>query len=234
MRLTCYRIFRVQVISNGLLWVLLLLLFQETRGSILLSRKAKALNQWYDALESSGYYGVHLASAGEQFPSSPSTAQRIRWKVKADEERASLFKMISTSLYRPFHMLLTEPILFFFSLWFSVAWACLYLLFSAIPFIFSGTYGFDVAQNGAVFTVICAAAVISTTISIYGEPISRHYLPERYHPFLKTPEGRLMFCCVQSSLLPAGSFWYGWTARSDIHWIVPVLGIGCATMGIYR
>lgn len=216
-----------------MLWIILVLFFQESRGPILLSRKAKALNKWYDELEAAGFYGVVMSNEPENEKDAMSNPQRIRWKVKADEERASLLKMLSISLYRPFKLLFTEPILFFFSLWFTFAWACLYLLFSAIPLIFETTYGFNVAQTGAVFSVVCVASILSTLISIYGEPLSRRYFPEKWQPFLRTPEGRLMFCCVQSALLPIGAFWYGPTSRSDIHWIVPVLGIGCVIMGVY-
>lgn len=95
----------------------LLFFFQETRGTVLLSRKAKKLNQWYEAREQAGYYGLNMTTADP-----PKTqSQRIRWKVKADEERASILQMIKVSLVRPMHMLFTEPVVFFFSLWISFA-----------------------------------------------------------------------------------------------------------------
>jgi hypothetical protein len=213
--------------------------FKESRGSILLSRKAKSLNKWYDELESAGFYG-HVAPLGStdsvdrDEKQQNRLPQRIRWKVKSDEERATLAKMISISLYRPFHLLVTEPVVLFFSLWITFAWGVLYLLFSAIPLIFTTRYGFNVAESGAVFAVISVASILSTIISIYQEPLARRYVKdEKRKAFLATPEGRLMFCCVQSSLLPIGCFWFGWTCFSDIHWIVPTIGIGLATMGVY-
>jgi multidrug resistance protein len=68
--------------------------FKETRGSVLLSRKAHALNRYYEQLEAAGHIGV---LSGES-----SDLRRIRWKVKSDEQRESLVQMISISLYRPF------------------------------------------------------------------------------------------------------------------------------------
>ena len=121
-------IFRVQACSCGLLMLFIIILFKESRGSVLLSRKAKALNNWYEELETSGYYGFLAPSEDTASPA----PQRIRWKVKSDEERASVVKMISVSLYRPFHMLVTEPVVFFFSLWITFAWGVLYLMFSAV------------------------------------------------------------------------------------------------------
>lgn len=48
-----------------------------------------------------------------------------------------------------------------------------------------------------------------------------------------TPERRLYFAGIETSLLPVGLFWFGWTARPTIHWLVPTLAVGCSTIGIY-
>lgn len=71
-------------------------------------------------------------------------------------------------------------------------------------------------------------AVISTILSIYQEKIAKHY-----GKLSSTPEGRLYFACIESALMPIGLFWFGWTSFTSIHWIVPTLAIGCATMGIF-
>ena len=47
-------IFYVQTITCGIVVGALFCFFPETRGSVLLSRKAKVLNSWYEALENSG------------------------------------------------------------------------------------------------------------------------------------------------------------------------------------
>lgn len=229
-------IFRVQVITTGLLMFVIVFLFKESRGSVLLSRKAKTLNQWYEDLEAAGYYGFLLPASESNISSShrSRTPQRIRWKVKSDEERSSLPKMIRISLYRPFHLLLTEPVVFFFSLWITFAWSVLYLLFSAVPLIYSTRYNFNVAQSNAIFAAVTVSSFISALLSVFQEPFARKYVRnERLQAYFKTPEGRLSFCCVQSTLLPIGCFWFGWTCFSDIPWIVSAIGIGCATMGIF-
>lgn len=78
--------------------VIIYFFFKETRGSVLLSRKAKALNNYYDQLEKAGHHGVFMSSDDL----SEKTVKRIRWKVKSDEQRDSLATMIQISLYRPF------------------------------------------------------------------------------------------------------------------------------------
>lgn len=219
-------IFYLQVITCGVVQIIVVLFFKETRGSVLLSRKAKKLNQYYEKLEEAGYVGLDMPSSSD--PSKTSSI-RIRWKVKADEERASLAKSIGISLYRPFYLLFTEPVVFFFSLWISFAWAVLYLTFGAIPLVFTASHNFTLSQNGAVFSAISIAAIISTIIAIVAENMTKKRFPQ----ISSTPEGRLYIACFQSVLLPVGLFWFGWSSFPSVPWIVPALAIGCATMGIF-
>ncbi|RAK72726.1 putative MFS multidrug transporter [Aspergillus fijiensis CBS 313.89] len=199
--------------------VVIFCFFKETRGSVLLSRKAQAINRYYEQLEAAGHFGVMLEEG---------KVRRIRWRVKSDEERVSLVKMIGVSVYRPFHMLVSEPVVFFFSLWVSFSWAVLYLQFGSIPLVFRTNHGFNIEQTGAVFTSMCVGALLITVISIYQDKIAHHYnlLP-------RTPEARLYFVCVEAVLMPIGLFWFGWTSYSSIAWISPTMAIGCATMGIF-
>ena len=215
-------VFYVQAILCAFLILLVIVFFKETRGSVLLSRRAGAINAWYDRCEESGFF-VFVSRSGD---GKKAVRERLRWKVKADEERESLGKMIRISVYRPFHLLSTEPVVFFFSLWISFSWAVLYLNFSSIPLVFTTNHGFNLQQNGAVFSSMCIAALLSTALSISQEKLAR-----RYGKLSSTPERRLYFACVQSALLPIGLFWFGWTSFPNIPWIVPTLAIGCATMG---
>ncbi|WPG98671.1 Hypothetical protein R9X50_00146400 [Acrodontium crateriforme] len=164
-------IFYIQVITSGVLIIVIAICFQETRGSVLLSRKAKTLNKWYEQLEAEGYYGVLMSiDSKDETRKAP---QRIRWKVKSDEERASIGTMIVTSLYRPFHLLFTEPVVFWFSLWISFSWGVLYLLLIAIPLVFDTIYGFDTERSNALFAGVSISAAIITAISIMQDRLAR-------------------------------------------------------------
>lgn len=92
-------VFYVQITSCGLVILAVVIFFKETRGSVLLSRKAQLLNQWYEAREKAGYVGIEMHSADDGVKK---RSERLRWKVKSDEERETLAKMIGISLYRPF------------------------------------------------------------------------------------------------------------------------------------
>lgn len=75
---------------------------------------------------------------------------------------------------------------------------------------------------------MCVGSIIALIISIWQDKIA-----ERFGKASSTPEGRLRFVCVESILLPAGLFWFGWTSSSSVPWIVPALAVACSTMGIF-
>ncbi|KAI1770315.1 MFS general substrate transporter [Hypoxylon cercidicola] len=284
-------VFWHQVIVDSILMVAVVAFFQESRGSVLLSRKAKALNAWYEQLEKKGVFGVWVSETdgdlalvtdpiptsndlnlvtAEKRVSSPRSEdgsrtrggallRRIRWIVREDEQRASLATMITVSLFRPFMFLFTEPIVFFFSLWVSFAWAILYLTFGSIPLVFQRQYGFDIEQSGYVFVAMIVGSLFATIIGIYQESMLKH---PRWQPgsgnsgvdtegdnedneasgfwaFARrrfpadSPESRLYLTCFTSVLLPAGLYLFGFAAQPSIHWMVPTFAIFLATMGIF-
>lgn len=136
--------------------------------------------------------------------------------------------MIQASLYLPFYLLFTEPVVFFFSLWMAFGWSILWVMFGALPDIYQSIYDFDQQQQGATFASVIIGAIISAVLSI---------AYEKYRTRTKiansAPEHRLYFPAMGSILLPIGLFWFGWTSREEIHWIVPTLAVCCLTMGIF-
>ena len=231
-------IFYAQVIVSGVFIAGVIAFFKETRGSVLLSRKAAALNKYFEQLEGAGYYmaaedddplGEKTLRSRILECSSPSSAARLRYNVASDEARASLAKMLYLSLTTPFLLLFTEPVVFFFSLWAAFAWGILYLCFNAIPLVFATNHDFSRSQIGAVFSVVSVGAILGTILSVYQEKIAKQY----WKRLTASPEGRLYFACLESFLLPAGLFWFGWTSYRQIPWIAPVLGLGCAQVGIF-
>lgn len=253
-------VFWPQGIADGLLMVALVILFHESRGSVLLSRKAKALNKWYEAREAAGFYGVwfrdgdaplakqsqpviegehihthnkHTGTAGSSAPQ----LKRIRWVVKDDEDRTTVLHTIGLSVYRPFHMFFTEPVVFFFSLWMSFAWAVLYLTFGSVFLVFEEVYDFNMQQAGYAFSSMLIGVTFATALGLYQDRLFLRILPlpaaRRESLRQGVPEARLCGACIMSIMLPAGLFIFGFTARPDYHWIAPMIGIGLSSIGIF-
>lgn len=211
-------VFWHQVIALGLLMTAMVILFKETRGSVLLSRKAKKINKYLDSLSG------QVSTAEKVTASYP-----IRYTVAADGSRHSIGHLLYLSLTTPFKLLFTEPVVFFFSLWAAFAWGVLYMQLNVLPLVFSTNHGFTIEEQGAVFASLIVGVLIAVTISIYQEKLAKRWRPKLFD----NPEGRLYFACLEAAFLPIGLFWFGWTSYGSIPWIVPCLGIGCAMMGIF-
>ncbi|KAM3533018.1 hypothetical protein MY4038_003737 [Beauveria bassiana] len=184
-----------QVIMDAVLLGFLVIFFKESRASVLLTRKAKILNDWYGKLEQSGIHGVwisrgnvNVASSCEvslsQCPGSESDEIdcqentqthspelcRIRWVVKADELRPPLKSLIITSIRRPFALLFTEPVVFCFSLWAAFSWGVLYLSFSVVPFLYNG----NLDMSSRVYISMMAATAVATVTGVFQEQILKY------------------------------------------------------------
>jgi hypothetical protein len=104
----------------------------------------------------------------------------------------------------------------------------LYLTLAAIPLVFQTNHAFSLQSANAVFAAMCIASILATILSIYQEKIAR-----RHGKLANSPEGRLYFACVESACMPIGLFMFGWTSGERVHWVVPAIAIGIATIGIF-
>lgn len=110
-------IFCIQIIVGGMISCAVILFFRETRVTVVLRKKAKLLNQLMEKLEAAGVYSVQVSAEIDREDGPSEKTMRIRWKIGAEEKQANFATMIQTSLLRPFQLLFTEPVVFFFSLW---------------------------------------------------------------------------------------------------------------------
>ncbi|KAF4844989.1 putative MFS-type transporter [Colletotrichum siamense] len=247
-------VFWHMAILTGATALLLLVFMRESRGPVLLSRKANALNKWYEELEQLGTYGVvfpHVEpDVGSTSPGLGSQPRRIRWVVKEDEDRISISHMITISVCRPFRLLFTEPVVFFFALWLSFAWAVLFLTFESIAVVYERVYQMSPFESSPAFSSLIVGGTIATILCIWlesllhvsqwqGEPADPTYAHSNFWTFMRchfpvdVPESRLYFTCITTLLLPIGLFLFGFLSRPEIHHAVPAVAIGIATIGIY-
>lgn len=199
-------IFYIQIIFNAALIPVFWLILKETRGDVILAKRAKKLRK--------------------------ETGKEIY--AQSELDRQSTIHLVKISCWRPIKMLLTEPVVTFFTLWVSFAWGILFLFFSLVVQTFESAHGFGILQTGLVQLAISVGAVIATVIN----PIQdRLYLKSRSRnterPGKPIPEARLSFAVPGSLLFTAGLFWYGWTCKPSAHWIVPTIAVAVVGIGIY-
>lgn len=126
------------------------------------------------------------------------------------------------TLARPLHMLFTEPIVGFFSLYSAFTSAVLFGFLTAFPFVFKEIYDFDTSQSGLVFLAVGLGVLVAgmTNLAFGRMYQKRSRLAGSTHAL---PEHRLHSAMVGSVAIPVGLFWFAWTARDSVHWSCPVL-----------
>ncbi|OWZ69856.1 hypothetical protein AYX14_04770 [Cryptococcus neoformans] len=199
-------IYWIQLIFDGALLPVFWFILRETRGDVILAKRAKRIRK--------------------------ETGRRAYAKAELESEKVSTMVMISFK--RPTKMLLTEFVVFSFTLWVSFAWGLLFLFQSSIPQTFSANYGFNTFQSSLVQLALSVGAIVGTIINPYQDKLylrSAHRNKEAEGKPI--PEARLYFSIPGSLLFAGALFWYGWSSYPNVHWIVPTLAIGFIGLGIY-
>ncbi|KAK5128047.1 hypothetical protein LTR85_005164 [Meristemomyces frigidus] len=200
-------IYWVQLIADAGLLPLFWFILRETRGDVILARRAKKLRK----------------------------QGRTNAYAKMELNKGSVIEELKISFKRPTKMLLTEFVVISFTLWVSFAWGILFLFQSSIPLVFSSLYGFSMFPTMLVQLALSIGAVIATIINpIQDRLYLRSAKRNKETPGRPIPEARLYFAVPGSLIFTVGLFWYGWSSYSSLPWIVPALGIGCVGFGIYE
>ncbi|KAK3072978.1 hypothetical protein LTR53_005838 [Teratosphaeriaceae sp. CCFEE 6253] len=187
----------VLLIVSGCTWPFLIFM-PETYGPIVLEHKAKALRK----------------QTGNSDLLAPTELQKF-----------DLRNLLVVVLTRPVRMFFTEAIVLTSCLYLSVIYGIFYMFFQAYPIIFGGIYGFSAGEQGLAFIPIGVGAAIATGVYMYWDSYYERSLAKSPQPaWTKKEENiRLPLACFGGPLFVISLFWLGWTARADIHWIVPTL-----------
>ncbi|KAK1813412.1 hypothetical protein LTR12_012202 [Friedmanniomyces endolithicus] len=141
----------------------------------------------------------------------------------------------TTLLFRPLHMLLTEPIVTLVCLYNAFLFGLIYTFVVAAPWIYKTYYGFSVSGQSLSFL----GMITGTAIAPFPLILVDHFI---YQPRLKRfretkseeerfpPEYRLYPALIASFILPAGLFAFAWTVRPDVPAIVPIVFQGLTAL----
>ncbi|KAI1202124.1 major facilitator superfamily domain-containing protein [Nemania serpens] len=132
-------------------------------------------------------------------------------------------------LGRAFTLTFTEPIVFLVDLYTALLYGVLFIWFESFPLVFGGIYGFSIQSQGLVFLGIFVGGLI--TVPFYLLWVGRVLLPSVGKPTFR-PEHVLPPTWAGALSLPVCLFFYGWTARASIHWIVPIIGSSFFTVAL--
>ncbi len=162
----------IQIICMGVYLPAIYLLMPETRGGVILRRKA------IDLRRERGIAGG------------------ARFAAREEVGKAKLTERVKLSLIRPLRescmgrgepglklifdmadLLVTEPVVTFFSIWIAVGWGVLYGEIQGIPYIFQLYYDFSTGQTGLVYLSL-ACVVWRLSLSDFAHPLCEQH---RHH-----------------------------------------------------
>ncbi|KAI8931044.1 hypothetical protein NX059_012055 [Plenodomus lindquistii] len=151
-----------------------------------------------------------------------------------------IVKDVLNRLTTPLHLLFTEPVVLFFSLYNAFTFGLMFLFFAAFPFIFQRPpYSFSISQTGLTFISIGIGVLLGGLTSI---AIDRTLYQRQYRKVLSEgkssvePEHRLYTAMVGSFGIVAGLFWLGWCADGGVHWAATLLAaivFGWGNVGVF-
>lgn len=163
-------------------------------------------NFWFVFIVSTIIYVVMAAALPETYPAT--LRERKAKKMGVPVTNDVCLESFGRGLLRPWLMLFTEPILFAVSLYMAFIYGVLFLDFTAYPGVYQKSRGWSVSISGLSFLGIGVGMAIATAISPQVNHLYGHWV-KKIGP---VPEARLPHIIFIAWLLPAGLFWFAWTA----------------------
>ncbi|KAJ5666789.1 hypothetical protein N7462_011198 [Penicillium macrosclerotiorum] len=179
---------------SGALWLCIIFLLPETYAPVLLRRRAEKLSEI--------------------------TGKVYRSKIEIERGHTPLGKTLKTALSRPWILLFREPIVLLFSIYMSIIYGTLYMLFAAYPIVFQEVRGWSEGVGGLAFLGILVGMILAV---IYTFPENMRYAKKCSETTDRLPpEVRLPPSMVGGIALPVGLFWFAWTNSPSIHWMASI------------
>ncbi|KAI3559124.1 MFS multidrug transporter [Colletotrichum abscissum] len=194
----------LMAIFTGVLWVLGSLWVPETYTVVILRLRAEVLSK----------------ITGHVYVS----------KFDVGHPNKALLAELRKALLRPWQLLFLEPIVLLCSIFQAVVFGTLYMMFAAFPIVFQQTRGWFNGVGGLAFLGVAVGMMFAVGYSGYDN--IRYIKVNKSYDGGAPPEMRLPPALIGSVLLPIGLLWFAWTNGPNIHWIVPIVGLGFFAAGL--
>lgn len=155
----------------------------------------------------------------------------LKCEPEVESEGLTGRDLAMTILVRPFTLNFLEPMVFLLNLYIALIYGLLYVWFESFSIVFVGIYHFNLGQQGLAYVGILVGALI--TIPPFYFWMYKYLEPKFDENGNVRPEYRLPPACVGGCFIPICLFWFGWSARPDIHWIMPIVGSGFFSVGAF-
>ncbi|KAK8052162.1 hypothetical protein PG993_003547 [Apiospora rasikravindrae] len=148
---------------------------------------------------------------------------RFMSQSEIDERNLDRKAVLIDALIKPLEITLKDPAILFVQVYTAIIYGIYYSFFEVFPLVYPVYYGMDYGQIGLLFLCVLVACLIGVVVYVsylyfYMDPRVR----ARGFPVQET---RLVPALIAAFGPTVGLFVFAWTARPDIHWIAPTIGI---------
>ncbi|BGP39645.1 hypothetical protein JCM10450v2_003616 [Rhodotorula kratochvilovae] len=150
-----------------------------------------------------------------------------RWHAALEKKNTDGFKgTLKRTVLKPFIMIIEEPMLLVITLYMSLVYGVVYLLFEAIPIVFEGVHGLNPLESGLVFLALLTGGVLG--VLGYVLYFNRKYMAihRAIKPRMVAPEERLKPLMYAAPAFALAFFWFGLTgAYKSVSIWSPILAV---------
>ncbi|PVI02030.1 MFS general substrate transporter [Periconia macrospinosa] len=182
---------------SGVCWVFLVFLLPETSSTNILYRRTRRLRK---------LTGNPRLTCEPELIASQMTGKQI----------------VTMTFIRPITLNFTEPMVFLLNLYIALIYGLLYIWFESFPIVFISIYGFTLGQEGLAFLGLLVGALLTMCFLFLW--LYFHQEKQYNEKGELVPEKRLQPAMVGSFFVPICLFWFGWSSRASVHWIMPIIG----------
>lgn len=179
---------------------------RETRGPIILLQRAK--------------------KASQQDP-------QVVSDIEKQHHNINIGQFLKDNVVRPAYLLVTEPVVFFFTLLTALSYGIVFISSQSVAQVFMTLYGWPEYQTAFAQAALLVGEFLGFFVCLYQNYLfSQAFQPESATPKSRLPEVRLYMSIPGCFIgLSGGLFWYGWTSYKSLHWILPIIGLTLTGFG---
>ncbi|KAI0196372.1 MFS multidrug transporter [Astrocystis sublimbata] len=173
--------------------------------------------------------GALLIASLVFFPETSGQHNNSSYYAAHEKDGKTMSQILAISLARPCRLILTHPHIQLMSFFLALNYGILYIVQSTFAELWIERYGQSVTISGLHYIAIALGSIIAAQVGAKFMDRIWKRLKERHGE--TQPEYRVPLLVPGAILMPIGLFWYGWTAQTHQHWILPDIGVAIFSCG---
>ncbi|PIA96378.1 putative transporter [Cercospora beticola] len=148
------------------------------------------------------------------------------------ERRTPIFEYFQTAMTMPIRIFVTQPIIQVLTVYLAYVYGIAYLLLASFPTLWTSPQYYSESNGiaGLNYISIAAGLLVASLVAAPLNDVIFSRLTAR-NKGVSIPEFRVPLMIPGSIMVPLGLLWYGWTAETRMHWVLPNIGVAIFASG---